>query len=142
MPAMIAAIAGIVVSTFSTVGIYLRGKAKSIAVSATFDKTGFVQVLIKKKGTPTVHVRDVKLLRAGTNKALTTRSRYPIGGFDIAGAGNTAYDCYYLLHDAKSADDGVDIEVWLDEKTKRKATATRSEQAIKLPGGVTLQSET
>ena len=108
-------------------------------MSATFDKTGLVHVLIRKKGIPPVHVRDVKLLRAGTNKTLQIRSRYPVGEFDIAAAGKTAYDCFCLLDDVHSADNGVDAQVWLDATEKRTATAQRIELAIKLPKGVRLQ---
>ncbi len=131
-------VAVIVVGTAVAVGIYLRSKATSIDVSATLDETGLVHVLIKKTGTPTVHVRDVKLLRAGTNKTLQIRSRYPVGEFDITAAGATAYDCYYLI-DARSAVDGVDVHVWLAEKTMRPARARPIDQAIKLPAGVLLK---
>jgi hypothetical protein len=50
------AIVAIVVGAPVAIGIYLRSKAKRVAVSATFDQTGLVQVLIKKTGIPTVHV--------------------------------------------------------------------------------------
>jgi hypothetical protein len=133
------AVVAIVIGAAVAIGIYLRSKAIAIAVSATFDKTGLVHVLIRKKGIPTVHVRDVKLLQAGTNKTLPIRSRHPVGEFDIAAAGKTAYDCFCLLVDAHSADDGIDVQVWLDATEKRTATAKRSELAIKLPKGVTLQ---
>jgi hypothetical protein len=62
------AVVAILIGAAVAIGIYLRSKATGVAVSATFDKTGLVHVLIRKKGTPTVHVRDVKLLQAGTNK--------------------------------------------------------------------------
>jgi hypothetical protein len=133
------AVAGIVVAAVVAIGIYLRSKATSIAVSATVDKTGLVHVLIKKTGMPAVHVRDVKLLRAGTNKTLPIRSRYPVGEFDITAAGDTAYDCYCLLDNAGPAGDGVDVQVWLAAKTKRAVTATSIDQAIKLPDGVILK---
>jgi hypothetical protein len=150
MPAMMAninwgfwgaviAVVAILVGAAVGIGVYRRGKATAIAVSATFDKTGLVHVLIRKKGIPPVHVRDVKLLRAGTNKTLQIRSRYPVGEFDIAAAGKTAYDCFCLLDDVHSADDGVDVQVWLGATEKRTATATRIELAIKLPKGVRLQ---
>ncbi len=84
------AIAAIVVGVAVAVAVYLRSKATSIAVSATSDKTGLVHVLIQKTGTPPVHVRDVKLLRAGTNKTLQIRSRKPAGEFDIEAAGKGA----------------------------------------------------
>ena len=133
-----AAVAGIVVGAAVAVLIYLRSKAKNIAVSATVDQTGLVHALIEKTGMPTVHVRDVKLVRAGTSKTLPIRSRHPVGEFDIAAAGATAYDCYCLLDNVSSAGDGVDVQVWLGARTKRVATATPIDQAIKLPVGVTL----
>jgi hypothetical protein len=135
---VIIGIIAIVVGAAVAIVIYLRGKAKSVTVSATFDRSGSVQVLIEKTGTPTVHVRDVKLLQAGTKKTLKIRSRHPAGEFDISAAGKTAYDCFCLLDNNKSADDGVEVQVWLAAKVKRQATAMRSEQAIKLPDGVTL----
>ena len=110
------AIAAIVVGAAVAVAIYFRSKATSIAVSATFDKTGLVHVLIKKTGTPPVHVRDVKLLRAGTNKTLQIRSRKPAGEFDIDAAGPTAYDCFCLL--VPPPDDGVEVQVWLGANAK------------------------
>jgi hypothetical protein len=119
--------------------LYFRAKATSVAVSATFDDSGFVQVIIRKKGVPPVHVRDVKLLRAGSSNPLTIRSRHPVGGFDLAGAGDTAYDCFFLLSDGSPKDGGIDVQVWLGSRRKRTATATRSALAIKLPDGVRLQ---
>lgn len=133
--AAVLAFAAIVV----TIVLYFRAKATSVAVSATFDDSGFVQVIIRKKGVPPVHVRDVKLLRAGTSKTLTIRSRHPVGEFDLAGAGDTAYDCFFLLSDGSPKDGGIDVQVWLDSRKKRMATATRSALAIKLPDGVRLQ---
>lgn len=53
---VVVAIVAIVVGAAVAIGIYLRSKAKRVAVSATFDQTGLVQVLIKKTGIPTVHV--------------------------------------------------------------------------------------
>lgn len=122
-----------------TIVLYFRAKATSVEVSATFDDSGFVQVIIRKKGVPPVHVRDVKLLRARTSKTLTIRSRHPVGEFDLAGAGGTAYDCFFLLSDGSPRDGGIDVQVWLDSRKKRTATATRSALAIKLPDGVRLQ---
>jgi hypothetical protein len=122
-----------------TIVLYFRAKATRVAVSATFDDSGFVLVIIRKKGVPPVHVRDVKLLQAGTSKTLTIRSRHPVGEFDLAGAGKTAYDCFLLLSDGSPKDGGIDVQVWLDSRKKRTATATRSAHAIKLPDGVRLQ---
>jgi hypothetical protein len=130
-----------IVAIVVTIVLYFRAKATSVMVSATFDDSGFVQVIIRKKGVPAVHVRDVKLLQAGTNKTLTIKSRHPVGEFDLAGAGDTAYDCFCLLSDGSPKDGGIDVQVWLASTKKRAATATatRSALAIKLPDGVTLE---
>lgn len=136
---VVVAIVAAVAATVVAIVLYFRAKATSVTVSATFDDSGFVQVIIRKKGVPPVHVRDVKLLRAGTSKTLTIRSRHPVGQFDLAGAGDTAYDCFFLLCDGSPKDGGIDVQVWLDSRKKRTATATRSALAIKLPDGVRLQ---
>jgi hypothetical protein len=133
---VVVAIVAAVAATVVAIVLYFRAKATSVTVSATFDDSGFVQVIIRKKGVPPVHVRDVKLLRAGTSKTLTIRSRYPVGQFDLAGG---AYDCFFLLCDGSPKDGGIDVQVWLGSRRKRTATATRSALAIKLPDGVRLQ---
>ena len=41
-----------IVAIVVTIVLYFRAKATSVTVSATFDDSGFVQVIIRKKGVP------------------------------------------------------------------------------------------
>jgi hypothetical protein len=139
---VIVGIAAVVIGAVVAIALYLRNKevmtAVTVSVKASFDRTGLVHALIQKKGQPVVHVRDVKVLQANTEKVLEIRSRDPAGDFDISGAGSTAKDCFILLEDARSADQGVDVQVWLDANENRVTTATPSKGNIKVPDGVKL----
>jgi len=128
-------IAAVVVS----VALYFLGGFKRVKLGAKVDKTGLVHVSLRKSGLPTVHIRDVKVLRANSSDVLPIISRDPSGAFDISGAGRTSIDCYILLDNyERSADTGVDVQVWLSQKKSRRTTAEAIQGAIKLPDGVRL----
>jgi hypothetical protein len=116
-------ILGIIAGAVVSIWLYKRGKATKITVEAKFDQSGMVHVLIDKKGAPVVRVREIKLLRPGTNNTLTMKSRFPVEAFNIE-AGETAVDCFFQV-DPSSVAAGVDVKVWLGKTDTRKASATR-----------------
>jgi hypothetical protein len=95
-------------------------------------------VLLNKRGRPTVHIEDVKLLRPGTNTVLPVVSRSPVGPFDIA-AGDAESSCYFLLPKAEvpSKNDVLDVYVRRAGGALREK-ATWTAQNIVLPAGLTL----
>jgi hypothetical protein len=98
--------------------LYIREGHAKIKVSDEFDKTGFVEVVIAKRGRGETQIDSVELMRAGTNTKLPLNARSKTGPIEFAG-GKAKVRVYFKLVGGSSKDEAIEALVGHAEKPLR-----------------------
>jgi hypothetical protein len=96
--------------------VYLREGSARIKVSGEFDKTGFVELFIAKRGRSETQIDAIELVRGGSNTALPLISRSNTGPIEFAGGKANVWVYFKLVNGADKADN---IEALVGHGKKR-----------------------
>lgn len=102
--------------------LYIREGGAKITVSGQFDKTGFVEVVIAKRGRAATQIESLELVRAGTNTRLSLMSRSKTGPIPF-GAGHGEERVYFKLTTGATKTDAIEALVRHGGKSHRVTVA-------------------
>jgi hypothetical protein len=99
---------------------YLREGRAKIKVSGQFDETGFVEVVIDKRGRGGTQIKSVELVRAGTNTKLPLISRSRTGPIEFA-EGEAEVRVYFKLPTGVGKNEAIEAVLRHRRKSHRLA---------------------
>lgn len=100
--------------------LYIRQNRANITVTSEFDKTGFVAVVIDKKGSGAGQVDSAELMAAGTDTKLPLIGRSKVGAGPINfGGGKAKIRVYFKLTGGANEHDAIEVKVEHKGKSSR-----------------------